>query len=283
MIKCFKSEKGSMAVYATGLTLTFIIILMAIFTLTSSIRKNQLQTELKIKEIYEQDATSSGSGTEEQKPEYITNSLIAYFDGVNNTGSGHSSTALTWKDLSGNNNDGTLSKNLEGNNFYWADNCIVLSNVATTLQIYVTTQINLNGKERTIYFTIDGTNLTGAVWADTNTDNTQGILCYQNFVANRGTSKSSQIRYDYAFNKSGIYNYTVTLTASEMKFYENGTLVNTMANSIGLATSNNLRLLADYYTNQNATNLKMYNFMVYDRALTQTEIQTNYNVLSKNL
>ena len=62
-----------------------------------------------------------------------------------------------------------------------------------------------------------------------------------------------------------------------------GTLVNTMANSIGLATSNNLRLLADYYTNQNATNLKMYNFMVYDRALTQTEIQTNYNVLSKNL
>lgn len=66
MIKCFKSEKGSMAVYATGLTLTFIIILMAIFTLTSSIRKNQLQTELKIKEIYEQDATSSGSGTEEQ-------------------------------------------------------------------------------------------------------------------------------------------------------------------------------------------------------------------------
>ena len=48
MIKCFKSEKGSMAVYATGLTLTFIIILMAIFTLTSSIRKNQLQTELQI-------------------------------------------------------------------------------------------------------------------------------------------------------------------------------------------------------------------------------------------
>ena len=37
-----------------------------------------------------------------------------------------------------------------------------------------------------------------------------------------------------------------THLASEMKFYENGTLVNTMANSIGLATSNNLRLLADY-------------------------------------
>lgn len=281
MKKLFKSERGSMAVYATGLTLTFIIILIAIFTLTSSIRKNQLQTELKIKEVYEQGLTSSGSGTAE--PEYVTSSLLAYFDGTNNTGNGHSSTTLTWKDLSGNNNDGTLSKSLDGNSFYWADNCIVLSNVASTLQTYVTTPINLNGKERTISFTIDGTNLTGAVWADTNTDNAQGILCYQNFIANRGSSKSTQIRYDYTFNKSGIYHYTVTLTASEMKFYENGTLVNTMSNSIGLATSNNLRLLANYYANQNATNLKMYNFMVYDRALTQDEIQTNYNALSKNL
>lgn len=54
MKKWFKSQRGSMAVYATGLTLTFIIILIAIFTLTSSIRKNQLETELKIKEVYEQ-------------------------------------------------------------------------------------------------------------------------------------------------------------------------------------------------------------------------------------
>ena len=62
MKKWLKSEQGSMAVYATGLTLTFIIILMAIFALTSSVRKNQLQTELKIKEVYEQDITSSTNG-----------------------------------------------------------------------------------------------------------------------------------------------------------------------------------------------------------------------------
>ena len=61
MKKWVKNEQGSMAVYAVGLTLTFIIILMAIFTLTSSVRKNQLQTELKIKEVYEQGLTSSGS------------------------------------------------------------------------------------------------------------------------------------------------------------------------------------------------------------------------------
>ena len=55
MKKWFKSQRGSMAVYATGLTLTFIIILVAIFSLTTAIRKNQLGTELKIKEAYEQE------------------------------------------------------------------------------------------------------------------------------------------------------------------------------------------------------------------------------------
>ena len=139
------------------------------------------------------------------------------------------------------------------------------------------------GKEITISFTVDATNLTGAILADTDTENTRGILCYQNFIANRGSSKSSQIRYDYTFNKGGIYNYTITLSSSEMKFYENGILVNTMSNSIGLATANNLRLLADYYTDQNVTNLKMYNFMAYDRVLTADEVKQNYNVLTENL
>ena len=283
MKKWFKSERGSMAVYATGLTLTFIIILMAIFTLTSSVRKNQLQTELKIKEVYEQELAASDLPEKPQEPEYVTNGLLAYYDGTKNTENGHSTTTTIWEDLSGHNNDGVLSRSLETNKFYWGDNCIILSNVGSTLQTYVNTPINFNGKERTISFTVDATNLTGAILADTNTDNSRGILCYQNFVANRGSSKSLQIRYDYTFNKGGIYNYTITLSSSEMKFYENGTLVNTMSNSIGLATANNLRLLADYYTDQNATNLKMYNFMAYDRVLTADEVKQNYNVLTENL
>ena len=51
-----------------------------------------------------------------------------------------------------------------------------------------------------------------------------------------------------------------------MKFYENGTLVNTMANSIGLATKQQFKIISRLLYKSNATNLKMYNFMVYDRA-----------------
>ena len=39
---------------------------------------------------------------------YITDSLIAHYDGINNRGNGHSDTANVWKDISGNNNDMTL-------------------------------------------------------------------------------------------------------------------------------------------------------------------------------
>ena len=73
-------------------------------------------------------------------------------------------------------------------------------------------------------------------------------------------------------------NYTIILSSKEMKFYENGNLINTITNTIGLTTTNNLRLLAAYYSSQNATNLKMYNFMVYERELTQTEIQNNFQI-----
>ena len=39
---------------------------------------------------------------------YVTNGLQLLYDGIDNTGSGHSSSTTTWKDLSGNNRNGTL-------------------------------------------------------------------------------------------------------------------------------------------------------------------------------
>ena len=208
---------------------------------------------------------------------YVTSGLVLHYDGINNTGNGHSGTTTTWKDLSGNNNDGRLSK-ATGNNFYWESNNITLSNVSSTLGTYVDTPLNLNGKERTIFYTIDANGLKGSVWGDTDSGNKYGLFNYETFVANRGDSTSTQDRISYTFNKSGIYNYAVTLSSTEIKLYVNGALTNTTTNTIGLKTSNNLRILSAYYSSQNATNLKMYNFMVYDRPLTDKEVLENYKI-----
>ncbi len=279
-----KSQKGSMAVYAAITILCFIIILMGVFLSTASVRKNQLKTLPKIKEAYEKDKENIQEIYEQRKSketpsvDYIKNGLIAHYDGINNTENGHSNTTTTWKDLSGNNNDGTLSRALEEGKFFWEDNHITLAGVSENLGTYVDTPVNLNGKERTIIYTVDASNLTGSIWGDTTSENIKGLFNYQTFIANRGTTKELNDKIDYSFNKIGIYHYTISLSTKEFKFYVNGQLNQTLANTIGLETSNNIRFLAAYQASQNATNIKMYNFMIYDRVLTDSEILYNYNI-----
>lgn len=55
MKNILKSEKGFMTAYVTVAVTTFTIILIAIFSSAVSIRKNQIKTLIKIKEVYEQD------------------------------------------------------------------------------------------------------------------------------------------------------------------------------------------------------------------------------------
>lgn len=154
-----------------------------------------------------------------------------------------------------------------------------MSNNSSSLSSYVDTPVNLNGKERTIIYTVDANGLTGSIWGDTDNKNMNGLFNYQGFIANRGTSSNNQARYDFNFNRAGIYTYTVTLSSSQMQFYQNGSLVTTINNAVGLTTTNNIRLLAVMYSNQNAKNLKMYNFMIYDRVLSGNEIQNNYEII----
>ena len=51
---------------------------------------------------------------------YVSRGLEIYYDGIDNTGSGHSTTTTTWKDLSGNNRNGTL-KNMTASNAWGSE------------------------------------------------------------------------------------------------------------------------------------------------------------------
>ncbi len=55
MKKWYKNEKGAMTVYAIVTILSFIFILTAFFLMSTTIRKGQLKTMPKIKEVYEKD------------------------------------------------------------------------------------------------------------------------------------------------------------------------------------------------------------------------------------
>ena len=102
-----------------------------------------------------------------------------------------------------------------------------------------------------------------------------GLINYYQFICNRGGSTSGDNRYSYTFAKSGKYSYAVSVSSSQVKFYENGQLITTINNETGLNCSNTLRLLAGRHSTQNSSNLKMYNFMAYNRALLDDEVLQN--------
>ncbi len=65
--KWYQKQNGSMAVYVTVTVISFMLILTSIFFSSASIRKSQLNTILKIKEVYEQDIDNKSQIYEEQK------------------------------------------------------------------------------------------------------------------------------------------------------------------------------------------------------------------------
>ena len=60
-MKKYKEEKGSMAVYVIVTLLSFCLILSGIYFSTSSVRKAQIKTDIKIKEVYENSYASNDS------------------------------------------------------------------------------------------------------------------------------------------------------------------------------------------------------------------------------
>jgi hypothetical protein len=78
------------------------------------------------------------------------------------------------------------------------------------------------------------------------------------------------------------YNYTVTVSTTEMKFYTNGVLNNTVATTQALLTGNtNLVLNAGYFNNSivDFVNGDTSVFMMYSKALSDAEVLQNYNAM----
>ena len=117
-----RMEHGSMAVYVTIALLSMLILLSGIYLTSTSVRRNQILTAMKVKETYEIDNKNAGRiyyslvGVE-QKPQYIQEGLLIRYDGIDNTGNGHSSSTTTWRDLSGNNKNIASLKGNIGENY----------------------------------------------------------------------------------------------------------------------------------------------------------------------
>jgi hypothetical protein len=69
----------------------------------------------------------------------------------------------------------------------------------------------------------------------------------------------------------------VVLSTGELKLYVNGTLYTSVPNNDGTG-GGNLRIFGCNYTPQGSLAMKMYNFLAYDKVLSDEEIYQNYSI-----
>jgi hypothetical protein len=95
-------------------------------------------------------------------------------------------------------------------------------------------------------------------------------------------SNSSGAEYNAstAFSNTSTYNYAVgTYDGSNLRLYLNGASVGSSSVTITIAYSDSYPLLMGYYANSIATNMSIGSLKLYNRPLSATEIQQNFNAM----
>ena len=274
-----KSERGSMAVYVSIVLLTMLLVLMAIFLTSNSTRKMQLVSAMNVKSSYEADNDRAAdiyselTGNTPSEPSYVSNGLILHYDAINNTETGHSSNTTTWKDLSGNGNDATITGGS------WSDNYLTFtqSNQQNGVKTKKNFPIDFNN---TFNIVFSLSSIGGAdVLFGSRTTTSNGMMIFNYNTNNRltldtiGTNTRTVLGERLAANT--LYNLTVTFSGTTAKLYLEGELVNTIT-----FTDGSLNFPLTIFTANQQSNARgnIYSVKAYHRTLTDTEVLQNYNV-----
>ena len=288
-----KNQKGSMTVYVIVTMLCYIFILTGLFFSATSVRKGQLKTIVKIMEAYKKDNDKVEEiyAQRQYESNHIKSGLILQYDAINNTGTGHSNDTETWKDLTGNGYDLTLSNFDKTSSSGWSDNalnfdgvndCGQVSNLQSKLNGPITIEMCFNSKEAKNYRGLFGNhigegdnNVKGII---AQYENSQGesllVLGYNNNLA--------KIDVNTTINKN--ISLTVEMDQSiGTKVYINGELVGTAKND-----TDPIRPLEQFWLGKSYDGGDRYfvgkinNFMIYNRLLNDEEIKHNYQIDLEN-
>ena len=240
---------------------------------------------------------------------YADNGLVLYYDGINNTGNGHSSNITSWKDLSGNGNDGEISGGT------WQDSSLKLDGsddcikTKDKVQMHKSKQltieiVDLNGElhnnENTgmlIESSNDWNYNDKGFGIDINEYVTNGLAFTimekdENTVSKKGYNIKSTTKE--IIGTEGVNTYTIILNTEKeynnyISIYKNGKLlhVDDVDNNSGLNLKKNISnlQLEDYimYIGSRAggslfTKMDLGAIRIYAKALTEQEIESNYQL-----
>ena len=229
--------------------------------------------------------------------DYVADGLLARYDATNNIGTGHDSNSGTWKDLSGNNYDATLSNFTQSEKSGWKENSLIFDGIddfatiqnldlsqyddITICATYKVLSIPDNkapavissneAKEGSIYFGYGSQY--GAYIANANTyamndsktwvygePNTAEENKIKNVMITYMGQDAKQYNRIYCNNKSIVENQTV----STSKW-------NNQPVDIG-------RAFGGAKPEHPYANIQLYSLQIYNRALSKSEIRLNYEI-----
>lgn len=209
---------------------------------------------------------------------YVNDGLIAMWDGIENAGWGvHDANATTWKDISGNNRDATLS-----GTYSWGSNCWHVESV--TGRGLATWPAQNLGESQTVEFVIDPVASVGygriiAEAASVASPIVFNLYPGSLYMYGYGLDTSYTITdiipgFD---NKEKHLHQIVHPSGGPMKYYIDGILCwtnNTTADNTGGAYG--------YFANNSALNRGIdadyFTMRRYNRALTDAELAANYAI-----
>lgn len=207
---------------------------------------------------------------------YVTSGLIHRWDGINNTGSGHSGSATTWKDLVGS-SDLTIT----GQYASWVSNAL---SFVDSLKDYVYTDTLDNQSACTLEVCFESTGSTNTnivmINPESGTDlrNARQVVIYtDNTVGGYATSGLT-----YSNTEAAISDIrTVSVNYTDLAV--NSMYINAAAASLSNKThSYRYDGTHQMYVGGNDNNTKftgkVYSVRIYNRALTAEEIAANYAV-----
>lgn len=230
--------------------------------------------------------------------DYVQNGLVLHYDGINNTGSGHSNTATVWKDLSLNGNDVILNSD----NTFDNNSCVFVKTANSGFSLNNPLKKGVNDG-----FTIECV----AISNETETSENEEYDLYSWFWNIRDEISEEKYmeffrdyRGDYvvsvhynnsnvirnSIKKTEITNSQIVVANSKIKHFFDGILTGeeTSSNEIlnAVLSINSLDLgYANWFSGNNVYDKSdiyldgnIYSFRIYNRALTEEEIQQNYKI-----
>ncbi|HBC84674.1 MAG TPA: hypothetical protein DCZ30_04475, partial [Clostridiales bacterium] len=206
---------------------------------------------------------------------YVTDGLVTRLDGVNNNGGRHSTIITTWKDLSNNGKNGTITDGRWGENYLqfngtssWVNLGVINSDYQTIEATFSPNVVPTSSQNIIGNWESSG----GGIYIDSN----------RRIIANyyiEGAYRSIISKVKVVANQK--YHVAVTYDGTNLILYVNGVEQGRIAISGIIKSANNSTVMA-LGTNPNGTtaggdyfNGKIYTAAVYNKALTAEQVKKN--------